>query len=87
MEVGDVVLAVYPFATGVGGKRRPGLVVQNDGDSARILVTILAQITTNLARAGETTHFLIQASTLEGKLSGLLHDSLDSCNNLATVEL
>jgi mRNA interferase MazF len=84
---GDVVLAFYPFASGAGGKRRPGLVVQNDTDNARMAATILAQITTNLARAGEPTHQLIETSTLEGQHSGLLHDSLVSCNNRVTVEL
>jgi mRNA interferase MazF len=83
---GDVVLAFYPFASGSGGKRRPALVVQNDADNARMTATILAQITTNLARAGEPTHLLIEASTIEGQQSGLLHDSLVSCNNLVTVE-
>ena len=53
MNRGDVVLAFYPFASGSGGKRRPGLVVQNDADNARMAATILAQITTNLARVGE----------------------------------
>jgi mRNA interferase MazF len=84
---GDVVLVFYPFASGVGGKRRPGLVVQNDADNMRIAATFLAQITTNLARAGAPTHLLIEASTTEGRASGLLHDSLVSCNNLITVEL
>ncbi len=67
MNRGDVVLAFYPFASGSGGKRRPGLVVQNDADNARMAATILAQITTNLARAGEPTHLLIEASTTEGQ--------------------
>ena len=80
MNRGDVVLAFYPFASGSGGKRRPGLVVQNDADNARMAATILAQITTNLARAGEPTHLLIETSTTEGQQSGLLHDSLVSCN-------
>ncbi len=48
--------------------------------------TIVAQITTNLARAGEPTHLLIDPSTKEGQTSGLLHESLVSCNNLITVE-
>ncbi len=87
MKRGDVVLAFYPLASGVGGKRRPGLVVQNDADNTRMAATILAQITTNLARAGEPTHLLIEASTNEGQSSGLLHDSLVSCNNLITVDL
>ncbi len=87
MNRGDVVLVFYPFASGAVSKRAPGLVVQNDADNTRMAATILAQITTNLARAGEPTHLLIKASTTEGQSSGLLHDSLVSCNNLITVEL
>ena len=87
MKRGDVVLAFYPFAAGSGGKRRPGLIVQNDADNIRIAATILAQITTNLARSAEQTHLLIEASTNEGQSSGLLHVSLVSCNNLVTIEL
>ncbi len=87
MNRGDVVLVFYPFAFGTGGKRRPGLVVQNDTDNSRMAATIVAQITTNLARAVEPTHLLIEASTNEGQSSGLLHDSVVSCNNLITIEL
>jgi len=83
---GDVVLAWYPFASGSGGKRRPCLVVQNDRDNARLTNTTVAQITSNLRAAAEPTHFLIALSTPEGQQSGLLHDSLVSCNNLATIE-
>ncbi len=73
MKRGDVVLVFYPFASGAGGKRRPGLVVQNDADNSRMAATIVAQITTNLARAGEPSHLLIDASTKDGLRSGLLH--------------
>jgi len=82
---GDVVLALYPFASGIGTSRRPALIVQNDRDNQRIQNTIIAQITTNLRRAAETTHLLIETATPEGRQSGLLHDSVVSCNNLATV--
>ena len=47
----------------------------------------MAQITTNLARAGEPSHFFIEASTKEGQEVRFLHDSLVSCNNLITIEL
>ncbi|MGO9342115.1 MAG: type II toxin-antitoxin system PemK/MazF family toxin [Isosphaeraceae bacterium] len=86
MNRGDVVLAFYPFASGAGGKRRPCLVVQNDVDNLRMAATILAKITSNLARAGEPTHLLTEASTNEGQSSDLLHDSLVSCDNLITIE-
>src|SRR5450432_1812730 len=83
---GDVVLAWYPFASGHGAKRRPCLVVQNDADNAKLGNTIVAQITSNLGRVGDKSHYLINASTAEGKQAGLLHDSVVSCNNLATIE-
>jgi len=82
---GDVVLAWYPFSTGAGGKRRPVLVVQNDTDNGRISHTIVAQITSNLDRAGMPTHLLIELGSSAGIQSGLLHDSVVSGNNLATL--
>lgn len=86
IQCGDVVLAWYPFASGVGGKRRPCLVIQNDEDNQKIAITIVAQITSTLTRAGDKSHFLVHVNTQEGRQSGLLHDSLVSCNNSATIE-
>src|SRR5262249_1018821 len=83
---GDVVIAWYPFASGQSGKRRPCLVVQNDTDNQRLANTIIAQITSTLRRQGDKSHLLIEMGTPEGQQSGLLHDSLVSCNNLATIE-
>jgi mRNA interferase MazF len=82
-----VVAGFYPFASGAGGERRPGLVVQNDADNSRMADTNVAQITTNLARAGKLSRLLFEASTNEGQSSGLLYVSLVSCNNLITIEL
>src|SRR4051812_47611015 len=53
---GDVVLAWFPFASGVGGKRRPCLVMQNDEDNRKLANTIIAQVTSNLARTGDKSH-------------------------------
>jgi mRNA interferase MazF len=82
---GDVVLVLYPFAAGIGSSRRPALIVQNDADNLRLHNTIVAQITTNLLRAGEPTHLLLAQAIAEGQQAGLLHDSVVSCTNLATV--
>lgn len=82
---GDVVLALYPFAAGGGTKKRPVLVVQNDRDNQRLTNTIVVQITSNLRRADEPTHLLIELVTPEGRQSGLLADSVVSCVNLATI--
>lgn len=82
---GDIVLAHYPFASGTGGSRRPVLVIQSDAYNPRIRNTIVAQITTNLARASDPAHLLIELAAPEGQQSGLLHDSVVSCLNLATL--
>lgn len=86
IQRGDVVLAWYPFASGIGGKRRPCVIIQNDADNQKIANTIVAQITTMLQRRGDKSHLFVDVATPEGKQSGLLHDSLISCNNLATIE-
>jgi mRNA-degrading endonuclease toxin of MazEF toxin-antitoxin module len=86
VQRGDVVLAFYPFASGVGGSRRPALVVQSDAYNPRIRNAIIAQITTNLSRASDPAHLLIEAATSDGRQAGLLHDSVISCINLATIE-
>jgi mRNA interferase MazF len=83
---GEVVLAWYPFAAGKGRKRRPCLVVQNDIDNQRLANTIVAQVTSNLRRTGDKSHVLVEVASPDGQLSGLLHDSPISCNNLATIE-
>lgn len=82
---GDVVLVLYPFASGMGGARRPALIVQNDADNGRLHNTIVAQITTNLRGVTEPTHLLLMQATVEGRQAGLLHNSVVSCTNLATV--
>jgi mRNA interferase MazF len=48
--------------------------------------TVVAQITSDLSRIGDKSHLLIEVATPEGQQTGLLHDSLVSCNNLATIE-
>jgi mRNA interferase MazF len=82
---GDVVLAFYPFSSGVGGSRRPVIVVQSDAHNQKIRNTLVAQITTNLLRATDPAHLLIEVATPDGQQTGLLHDSVASCVNLATI--
>lgn len=82
---GEIALAFYPFASGTGGSRRPVLIIQSDLYNQRIRNSIVAQITTNLRRASDPAHLLIELATPEGQQSGLLHDSVVSCLNLATL--
>lgn len=83
---GDVVLIQFPFASGAAAKLRPALVVQGDRNNARLTNTLVAAITTTTHRSGEPTQFLIELATPVGKQSGLLKDSVVSCENLATIE-
>jgi mRNA interferase MazF len=82
---GDVVLAWHPLASGIGTSRRPCVVVQNDDDNRKLANTVVAQITTNLARVGDKSHVFIEVAATDGQQTGLLHDSVISCNNLATI--
>jgi mRNA interferase MazF len=66
-------------------KVRPVLVIQADQYNRKLSNTVVAMITTNLARAGEPSHLLIDVTTPEGKLSGLLHSSVVNCNTLITI--
>lgn len=83
---GDVVLVNYPFASGVGAKTRPALVVQCDSNNGRLDNTLIVQITsrTRMARS-EPTQLLIEASSPAGQQAGVLHDSAVSCENIFTV--
>jgi mRNA-degrading endonuclease toxin of MazEF toxin-antitoxin module len=85
MKRGDVVLAMFPHASGTAPKSRPVLVVQADYYNQRISNVLVASITTNLRRKGDAAHFLVAAATPEGKTSGLTQDSLVSCLNLAVM--
>lgn len=85
MRRGDIVLVDYPFATGGGSKVRPALVVQTDRNNARLQDTIVALITSNLARAGvEPTQYLLDPSHPDWPSSGLLLPSVVKCENLYT---
>ena len=87
MQRGEVVLVRFPFSSGAGGKVRPALVVQNDTNNRRLNSTIVAMITSNTQLSTkEPTQLLIDPSTPEGRMSGLLHPSAVKCENLLTLE-
>ena len=85
IQRGDIVLLSAPFTKGKRRKMRPMLVVQNDANNARMANTILVFVTSNMTRASEPTQVLIDVSTTVGKQSGLLQDSVASCENILTV--
>jgi mRNA-degrading endonuclease toxin of MazEF toxin-antitoxin module len=82
---GDVVMCRCPHAGGTRGKKRPVVVVQADAYNARVWHAIVAELTGNVAAAGDPASLLIDVSTPEGKATGLDRNSVVSCLFLATV--
>lgn len=85
MTRGDVILVRFPHPSGVRGKRRPAVVIQADTYTGVVATVAVAEVTSNLALAGDPACLLIDTGTPEGKATGLLHDSVVSCLLLATV--
>lgn len=81
---GEIVVVDFAVA-GMPKKVRPALVIQSDIYNRKMTNTLVAMITTNLARVAEPSHLLIDLATPEGKQSGLLHTSVVNCNTLTTV--
>jgi mRNA interferase MazF len=81
---GQIVVVDFAVA-GMPKKVRPVLVIQADAYNRKMANTVVAMITTNLARASEPTHLLIDVTTPEGQQSGLLHASVVICNTLTTI--
>lgn len=82
---GDVVLVLYPDSNLRTAKRRPALVVQADMLQTGLAQTIVAMISSNLARAGHPSRVMIARSSAEGQQMGLHSDSVIMTDNLATV--
>ena len=81
---GEIVVVDFAVAR-MPKKIRPVLVVQADVYNQKMMNSVVAMITTNIARAPEPSHVLIDIATSEGKRSGLLHTSVVNCNTLTTV--
>lgn len=85
MNRGDVVLARFPHPSGLRGKKRPAVVVQSDAYAGTIGTLVVAEITKNLTMANDPACLFIDASTPEGRATGLVRDSVVSCLVLVTV--
>jgi mRNA-degrading endonuclease toxin of MazEF toxin-antitoxin module len=85
VQRGDVVLTRVPHAAGGRGKKRPAVVVQADVYNQSERHIIVAEITSNLSRASDPAHLLIDVSTPEGQATGLAQDSVVTCLQLATI--
>jgi mRNA interferase MazF len=86
MKRGDVILVRFPHPSGLRGKKRPAVVVQSDAYAGAVSTVVVAEITKNLALAGDPACLFIDVKTPEGKASGLIHDSVVSCLLVATVD-
>lgn len=82
---GDVVLVLFPNSDLRTAKRRPALVVQADDLQTGIAQTVLALITSNLARAGHPSRIAVHLSTDEATQAGLRTDSVIMTDDLVTV--
>jgi mRNA interferase MazF len=82
---GNVILVYYPNSDLITYKKRPALIVQSDDVKTSLSQRLVAMITSNLARRGETRVTIFRNSEL-GKAMGLRMDSVVVADNLATVE-
>ena len=82
---GDVVLVLFPDSNLRTAKRRPALVIQADQLQTGLPQTLVAMITSNMARAGHPSRITVLAASPEGQQMGLRLDSVVMTDNLATV--
>ena len=82
---GDVVLVLFPNSDLRTAKRRPALVIQAAALDAGLPQTLVAMITSNLARAGHPSRVAVRLESPEGRAAGLRTDSVIMADNIATV--
>lgn len=82
---GDVVLVYYPNSDLITYKKRPALIVQADNVKTDLSQKLVAMITSNLSRQGETRVTIPKGSNL-CEAMGLRTDSVVVVDNLATVK-
>jgi mRNA interferase MazF len=82
---GDVVLVLFPDSNLRTSKRRPAVVVQAERLGADLPQTIVAMITSNMARAGPPSRVIVRIGDESARGSGLLTDSVVMTDNLATI--
>jgi mRNA interferase MazF len=81
---GAVVLVAYPNSDLRSFKKRPALVVQAEHVITGLAQTVLALITSNLARTGPTRVRVLRNSEAGSRMR-LLVDSVIVCDTLQTV--
>jgi len=82
---GEIVLVLFPNSDLRTAKRRPALVIQRNNLDSGLAQTIVAMISSNLARRGHQSRVFVGVNSVEGKTAGLRLDSIIMADNLATV--
>jgi mRNA interferase MazF len=82
---GDVVLVLFPNSDLRTVKRRPALVIKRDELLNSLPQTIVAMISSNLARRGHASRIFVSRDSAAGKAAGLRLDSVIMADNLATI--
>ncbi len=82
---GDVVLTRIPHAAGGRGKKRPAVVVQANVYNLSQRFVIVAEVTSNLIAAADPANLLIDITTPDGQLTGLVQNCVITCLQLATI--
>lgn len=82
---GDVVLVLFPNSDLRTAKRRPALVLQRDDLNSGLPQTIVAMISSNLARRGHPSRVFVGVASTEARAGGLRLDSVIMADNVTTV--
>lgn len=82
---GEIVLVLFPNSDLRTAKRRPTLVVQADDLGTGLPQSVVAMITSNMARAGHRSRVTVALRSSAGQQSGLLTDSVIMTDNIATI--
>ena len=85
MKRGDVVLVRFPHPSGQRGKKRPAVAVQSDAYAGVVRTIVVAEVTKNLTMKDDPACLFIDLNTPDGKVTGLLNDSVVSGLVLETV--
>jgi mRNA interferase MazF len=82
---GEIVLVLFPDSNLRTSKRRPALVVQSNSLGVELPQTVVAMISSNMARAGHPSRVTVRIDSEGARGSGLLMDSVIVTDNLATI--
>ena len=82
---GDVVLVFFPNSDLRTAKRRPALVIQRNELDTGLPQTIIAMISSNLARGGHPSRISVSLNSPASTAAGLRLDSVIMTDNWATV--